>query len=82
VINRDNAIGLILLLICAIAAGILFNGIATGTRFYWTGPAWAGPVFFVLFLGASLWMFATKPGRRWPWQRNGDQEGSDRGPER
>jgi hypothetical protein len=79
VINRDNAIGIVLLLFCAIFAGILVYGIATGTRFYWTGPAWVPPVLFALFLGASLWMFVSKPGRRWPWERDGDKSDRDSG---
>lgn len=78
-IDRDNAVGLILLLFCAIVAGVLLYGIATGTRFTWTGPAWAGPVLFFIFLGASLWMFAAKPGRRWPWERDRDQGNDDSG---
>jgi hypothetical protein len=84
VINRDNAVGLILLLFCAVVAGVLLYGIATGTRFHWTGPAWAGPLLFVIFLGASLWGLTTRPGRRWrwPWERNRDGQngtpGSDR----
>lgn len=81
-INRDNAIGLLLLLICALVAGVLLYGIATGTRFHWTGPAWAGPVLFALFLGASFWMFATKPGRRWPWQRDRNESENDQSPDR
>ena len=77
-IDRDNAIGVILLLFCALVAGVLLYGIATGTRFHWTGPAWIGPVLFVLFLGASLWMFVSKPGRRWPWERDRDDPDRDR----
>jgi hypothetical protein len=74
--DRDNAIGLILLAFCAVVAGVLLYGIATGTRFRWEGPAWVGPVLFVVFAGASIWGFVSRPGRswRWPWERNRDQE--------
>jgi hypothetical protein len=78
VLNRQNAIGLLLLLICAVVAGVLLYGIATGTQFRFTGPSWVGPVLLIVFLGASLWSFAARPGRRWPWDRNRAQEDENR----
>jgi hypothetical protein len=72
--NRENAIGLILLLFCAAVAVILLYGIATGTRLHWEGPAWAGPALLIVFLGASIWSYASRPGRRWPWQRQEDRQ--------
>jgi hypothetical protein len=70
VLNRENAIGLILLLMCAAVALVLLYSIATGTRFQFTGPSWLGTALVILFIGASLFGFVTRPGRRWPWQRN------------
>jgi hypothetical protein len=68
--NRENAIGLILLLMCAGVALVLLYSIATETRFRYTGPSWLATVLVIFFIGASLFGFVTRPGRRWPWQRN------------
>lgn len=79
-LNRENAIGLILLLLCAAVALVLLYSIATGTRFQYTGPSWLGIALAILFIGASLYGFVSRPGRRWPWQRNEppDRDGPDR----
>ena len=69
-LNRENVIGLILLLMCAAAAAALLYSIATGTRFVYTGPAWLATALVVFFIGASIYGFVSRPGRRWPWQRN------------
>ena len=79
-LNRDNAIGLILLLMCAAVALVLLYSIATGTRFRFTGPSWLGTALVILFIGASLYGFLRRPGRRWPWQRDEprDRDQADR----
>ena len=69
-LNRENAIGLILLLMCAAVAVVLLYSIATGTRFQYTGPSWLATALVILFIGASIYGFVSRPGRRWPWQRN------------
>lgn len=69
-LNRENAIGLILLVMCAAVALVLLYSIATGTRFQYTGPSWLATALVILFIGASIYGFVSRPGRRWPWQRN------------
>ncbi|MCD6028974.1 MAG: hypothetical protein K0S78_1148 [Thermomicrobiales bacterium] len=78
--NRENAIGLILLVLCAAVALVLLYSIATGTRFRFEGPSWLGTALMILFIGATAFAFFTRPGRRWPWQRNEppDQERDER----
>jgi hypothetical protein len=80
VFNRENAIGLVLLVLCAAVALVLLYGIATGTRFRFEGPSWLGTALMILFIGATGYLFVTRPGRRWPWQRNEppDQERDER----
>lgn len=68
--DRENAIGVVLLLLCAVVAGVLLYSIGTGTRFRFTGPGWVGTALMVLFIGATIAGFFMRPGRRrWPWQR-------------
>lgn len=70
--GRENAIGIVLLLICAGSAVVLLSGIVTGTRFTFVGPAWLETVLVIVFLAASAGVVWTRPGRRWPWDRNRD----------
>lgn len=69
-LNRENVIGVILLVMCAAVALVLLYSIATGTRFQYTGPSWLATALVILFIGAGIFGFVTRPGRRWPWQRN------------
>lgn len=69
-LNRENAIGLILLLVCAAVAIVLLYSIATGTRLRFAGPSWLGTALVILFIGGTLYAFLRQPGRRWPWSRN------------
>ena len=48
--NRENAIGLVLLLLCGIVALVLLFSIATGTRFRFEGPSWVGTALVILFI--------------------------------
>jgi len=73
VFNRENAIGLILLVLCGAVALVLLFSIATGTRFRFEGPSWLGTALMILFIGGAIYGFFLRPGRRWPWQRNGEQ---------
>jgi fatty acid desaturase len=68
--NRENAIGIVLLVLCGAVAVALLYSTATGTRFRLDGPAWLGPALAILFTGAAIWGFFTRPGRRWPWNRD------------
>lgn len=68
--DRENAIGVILLLFCAAVAAVLLYSIGTGTRFRFTGPSWVGTALMILFIGAVVAGFFMRPGtRRWPWDR-------------
>ena len=72
--NRENAIGIILLAACAVVAVVLLYSIGSGTRFRFTGPSWVGTALVILFIGATVWGFVSRPGRRWPWQRKEPDE--------
>ena len=76
--GRENAIGVVLLLLCAIVAGALIYSIGAGTRFHWTGPPWVGPVLAFLFLAAGIYSLANQFRGRFPWDRNRDQDQQDR----
>jgi hypothetical protein len=68
--NRDSAIGIVLLILCGAVAVAMLYSLATGSRFRFEGPVWLGPALALLFTGAAIWGFFTRPGRRWPWDRN------------
>ena len=51
VFNRENAIGLVLLLLCGVVAVVLLFSIVTGTRFRFEGPSWLGTALVILFIG-------------------------------
>jgi hypothetical protein len=78
--DRDNAVGVILLVLCGIVAVVLLYSIATGARFRFDGPSWLGTALAILFIGGTIFAFVRQPGRRWPWQRDRDpdQERKDR----
>lgn len=76
--NRDNAIGVILLLFCAVVAVVLLSSIATGTRLRFDGPSWVGTALAILFIAGTAWAFLRQPGRRWPWERWTNREPDDR----
>ena len=78
--DRENLIGIVLLVLCAAVAVVLVYSIVTGTRFQFTGPGWVGTALFIVFIGASIYMFVTQPGRRWPWQRDKNEDDSRNGP--
>jgi hypothetical protein len=77
VFNRDNVIGSVLLLLCAAVGVVLLYSIATGTRFRWEGPAWVGTALVIFFIGATIWGFVMRPGRRWPWEKWRDRDRRD-----
>ena len=57
VFNRENAIGLVLLLLCGVVALVLLFSIATGTRFRFDGPSWLGTALVILFIARhDLWL--------------------------
>ena len=79
--GRENAIGVVLLLLCAVVAGVLLYSIGTGTRFRFTGPGWVSTALMIFFIGATVGAFFLRPGtRRWPWDRwrNRGQSEDDR----
>ena len=72
--DRENAIGLLLLGLCAAAAGILIYSISTGTSLRYSGPGWLAWALFALFVGGliygsrGLWgrLRGGGGGRQWP----------------
>jgi hypothetical protein len=73
--DRENAVGLLLLAVCAVVGGVMVFAIATDTELRYTGPAWLVWVLLALFLGGSLYgLFAggrLGGGRRWPHPTSG-----------
>ena len=80
--DRENAIGFVLLGLCAVIGGVLVYGIVTGTSVRFSGPGWLGIVLMILFIGGAIYGAVTAP-RRWPhplagrgrwrwWRRKGD----------
>jgi hypothetical protein len=72
--DRENAVGFLLLAVCAVVGGVMVVSMATGTELRYTGPAWLAWLLAALFLGASL--FGLSRGRhwgnpRWPDPRTG-----------
>ena len=76
--NRENAIGVVLLLLCGVVALVLLFSIATGTRFRFEGPSWLGTALVILFIGGTIYGFLIRPGRRWSWpwskEKNSDKQ--------
>jgi hypothetical protein len=72
--DRENAVGLLLLAVCAVVGGVMLFSIATGTTLRYTGPDWLGWVLLFAFLGAigyglvrgGLGGGRFGGGRRWP----------------
>ena len=76
-LDRENMIGVILLALCAGVAVVLLYSIATGTRFHYDGPSWLITALAIFFIGASIYSFVMRPGRRWPWKRDKDDRPPD-----
>ena len=78
--NRENAIGLVLLSLCAVVALVLLYSIATGTRFRFDGPSWLGTALVILFIGGTIYGFFLRPGRSWswPWGKDNNPDQQDR----
>ncbi len=83
-LDRENAVGFLLLGFCAVVAGVLIYSIQTGTQFRFTGPNWLGWALMLVFLGAIGYGFFANRTRRgsdggsgpqWPDPRSGRQQG-------
>ena len=84
--DRENAVGLLLLGLCAAAGAVLVFATVTGTELRYTGPGWLAWVIGIVFIGSTLWlMFSsvrrwpdplTGRGRRW-WSRWRGRDGGD-----
>jgi len=59
--SGDNLIGVILLGICGVVAGVLIWQITTGKQLVYTGPGWLPPVLGVFGLAAMIWSFFKGP---------------------
>ncbi len=79
-LNRENAIGLVLLLLCGVVALVLVISIVTGVRFRFEGPSWLGTALVILFFAGTIYAFLIRPGRRWswPWSKGTDRDPRDR----
>ncbi|MER3438220.1 MAG: hypothetical protein C4346_11885 [Chloroflexota bacterium] len=64
--DRENLIGLLLLGLCAVVAGILIWQIGTGNRLRYNGPDWLIWLLAIIMIGGSLYGLARGGDRRWP----------------
>jgi len=62
--NRENAIGVVLLILCAAVALFLLYLIATGQRAIYTGPDELIWVLAGVFVIGAIWLWIKSP-RRW-----------------
>jgi hypothetical protein len=60
--NRDNLIGVLLVGVCAVVAGVLLYSIASGERLEVDLPGWLGVVLTVVFLGLIIFGFLSSGG--------------------
>jgi drug/metabolite transporter (DMT)-like permease len=75
--ERENLIGVALLVLCGAVAAVLLYSIGTGTRFRFEGPGWVGTALLLFFIGATIYLFIRTPGRRWPWDWWRDRKRDD-----
>lgn len=72
--DRGNLIGLLLLGLCAVVAGVLVWQIATGNRLHYTGPTWLIWLLAIIIVGGSLYgLVRGGSGRRWPNPQTGQR---------
>ena len=72
--DREDAVGYLLIGVCAAVGGVMIYAIATGTRLRYTGPGWLVWILLALFLGGIVFGFLRGGlgggrfggGRRWP----------------
>jgi drug/metabolite transporter (DMT)-like permease len=66
----DNFIGVLLLVLCLVVAGLMIWSITSGEDFEYNGPNWLAWGLAALFTGAVLYGlyqgFVRKSGREWP----------------
>jgi amino acid transporter len=53
--DRGNLIGVLLLGLCAVAAGVMIWAIVTGQSLEYNGPGWLTTLLAILFIGGSLY---------------------------
>lgn len=76
--DRENAVGFLLLGLCAVVGGVLLYSIATGTRLRYTGPAWLAYLIGAAFIGALIYGFvSSRRGRGGPVGGNGGPQWPD-----
>lgn len=83
--DRENALGFVLLGLCAVAAGVMIYSLATETPLRYTGPAWLTWVLGILFIGGIFYgLFSSRwrgrgrgfsGERQWPDPQTGRQRG-------
>lgn len=63
--DRENIIGALLLLLCAVAGGVMLYAILTGNELEYTGPGWLVWVLGALFIAGVLFgLIQNLAGRR------------------
>ncbi len=74
--DRENIVGVVLLGICAVIAGVLLYSIASGEQIEIDMPGWLGAVLTVVFLGLIIYGFVSSGGFGRLFRR-GDRDGQD-----
>ena len=85
-INRDNAVGIVILGLCAVSAGVMIYAIVTGNDVRLDVPPAVGWPLTVLFFGLIIFGMTrnmrgrgqTGGGRAWPDPRTGSRSLWDR----
>lgn len=60
--NRENAVGFLLVGVCAVVAGVLLYAIASGERLRLDVPGWVGVVLAVAFFGLIIFGIVSSGG--------------------
>jgi hypothetical protein len=84
--NRDNAVGIVFLALCAVVAGIMLYSIGTGNRIRLDVPPAVSGGLTILFIGLIIYGMTRNfrsrrqggGGRAWPDPRTGNRSLWDR----
>jgi hypothetical protein len=78
--DRENIVGVLLLGVCAVIAGVLLYSIASGEQINVDIPGWLGVVLTVVFLGLIVFGFVSSGGFGRLFRRGGrDGQGGSGG---
>lgn len=76
--DRENIVGVVLVAVCAVVAGVLLYSIASGEQIEVNMPGWLGVVLTVVFLGLIVYGFVSSGGFGRLFRRDGRDGGRGR----